>query len=107
MKKWIILLLVLGLSGCVTTRDQVGNVYPEQCRGEMVCNATTCTMAGKTIPYVVLSPSQMIVDKTGKPFWGTYNYISGMAFINSSVATQKDTLRHEVCHAVAGRWHPE
>lgn len=106
-REGVIGVMALLIAGCVTSRDQLGNIYPECCRGEMVCDAETCTLAGKTVRYVVIPSSKMPTDKFGRPYWGWYNYETKLISISSVAPLRSDVLRHEMTHAVAGRWHPE
>lgn len=107
MRKGVVALLALLVSGCVTTRDQVGNVYPEICRGEMVCNATSCMLGGKMVAYVIEKEKNMSFMPNGYRAWGQFDYKDMIARISETAPNRKDVMLHEVCHGVAGRWHPE
>ena len=89
-------------------RDQVGNTYPEACRGELICTPTgfngdeDCALAGKKIQV-----------QTVESRFLTKGYLAeftpgGIAMISSGLSGWKrsDAIRHEACHAVAGEWHP-
>lgn len=104
------LLFVLLLAGCQTTnlRDEFGNTYPEVCRGPLTCEKGVCKMADKQAHLQELPPSEM--PKPTNPndtrLYGR-SYASGLIIIDKSLSgySRDDTLRHEMCHIVAGAWH--
>ena len=114
MKRFLILGMLI-LSACQTTgatpfRDGLGNTYPEKCRGPI-------TQEGY---YHVLSGVKGYVQRQDNdkmpPIRGTKipsketaaGRDGGSIWIarDTSPYQFEDVLRHELCHLVAGAWHP-
>ncbi len=105
--KWIALIASIFLAGCLTTgsRDQSGNVYPEVCRGELVCNGEKCNLAGHEFAIRNVSPQEMPLGRNGRPAIGFFQLDTKMSLISTASPNRWDTVRHEGCHAILGAWH--
>jgi hypothetical protein len=110
--RYLAAFFLMFLAGCQTTgstvRDELGNTYPEICRGPVTCEKEICKMAGqsvwiKPVPRNEMPPPN---DPTDSKLYGRH-YGGGMAIIDASLTgySRDDTIRHEMCHAVAGKWH--
>ena len=92
--KYAILIVGLVLAGCQTLYDNNGFLYPPECRGDL---------SAVSAP-ILISPREAIGGDDGR-----YDYVSGTILIADDLAgsMKEDVIRHERCHAIAGRWHPE
>ena len=107
-KRFVISLAVLLIGACQTTedaggvmRDSLGNVYPEKCRGPMICKADYDCQIGSARVLVQYYPREKMRDGLlGTHSWGVVSIAQGLP-----QKLHDDVLRHEICHAIAGSWH--
>ena len=106
--KRLALVLVLILSACQTTggsvgitRDQVGNVYPPECRGDL-------SHVVADIQFV--SQKRLMMQRGADQYTMGWTYKVGnprIVYIREDLTgwRRDDVIRHELCHIVAGDWH--
>ena len=104
MKRLAIALCFI-LAACQTTsesagvmRDQVGNVYPAQCRGDL------------SNVYVILYFVDRATIRKKSDGRATIGVALGqVVYVADDLKPdiRDDVVRHEKCHVIAGNWHPE
>jgi hypothetical protein len=100
------LFAALLLVGCQTTgevyKDTDGNVYPPQCRGDL-----SYVMPKVFVRYVPSNEMPLVagIRPVGMTYYGSSVSLI-MISTDQTEAEKADTLRHELCHVIAGKWHP-
>jgi len=106
MKRWAIALVAFSLGGCSTDgpiTDQVGNVYPRECRGDL---------SWMDAPFHDVS-REWLAERTAKFGGSPGDRILGVTFARHSFVIDEtltgwhrdDAIRHERCHVLVGNWH--
>ncbi len=109
--KYLAIFLVFILAACQTTgagvyRDSItGDVYPPVCRGDL-----SYAKAKADIRYLPHDRMPLIPGTNRHALgWTNRGEIISVVMIDSSLSpsSKADTLHHELCHVVAGSWHPD